>query len=754
MSIKALQEYTYVSKYARYDEGKKRRETWNEAVDRVRDMHLRRYPQIEENLRWAFEQVRDRRVLGSQRALQYGGEPIERKHSRIYNCSSSYCDRIRFFQEAFWLLLAGCGVGFSVQKHHINKLPEYSGIEPIGEKVFVIPDTIEGWADALGVLLSTYFSHPEYPNWLGRKVVFDYSLIRPKGSLLSSGVGKAPGPSPLRRSLEIIDRLLIQRLLLEERKKLRPIDAYDVMMHASDAVLSGGVRRSACLALFSPDDKEMATAKIGNWVNENPQRARSNNSALLLRNETSKEQFFELIKNVREFGEPAFIWADSIEYIVNPCSEIGMFPVDQTTGKSGWAMCNLTEINGKKCVDEESFRIAATAATIIGTAQAGYTDFEYLGLTTEKIVRKEALLGVSITGIQDNPEILLDAAMQRKMAKLIVKVNEEFAEKLRINPAARCCTVKPAGSTSCILGTASGIHPHHARRYFRRQQANEMEAPLQHFKKINPLAVEKSIWSANDTDEVITFLIEVPKGARVKNDLPALEMLESVKLTQQNWVASGKVEERCIQPWLNHNVSNTILIEENEWEDVASYIYRNRKHFTGVSLLPMSGDLDYPQAPMVTIRDHREISSLYGPASMFASGLIVDGLRVFDEDLWKACSLVLDPNLLEKPKEVKRRCNGNGHAVNMNKYRIYQASMNIYEEQIDWVRRAKQFADRYFEGNVRKMTYCLKDVYNWKQWNDLKREYQDVDYSELIEEENNVKINQTIACAGGACELI
>jgi len=754
MSIKALQDYTYVSKYARYEEGKKRRETWNEAVDRVRDMHLRRYPQIEENLRWAFEQVRDRRVLGSQRALQYGGEPVERKHARLYNCSSSYCDRIRFFQEAFWMLLAGSGVGFSVQRHHIDKLPEYSGIVPSKEKIYAVPDTIEGWADSLGILLATYFPHPQYPDWLGRRVVFDYSLIRPKGSLLSSGVGKAPGPEPLRRSLEIIEQLLDQTFLVDGRKKLRPIDAYDVMMHASDAVLSGGVRRSASICLFSPDDLEMAMAKTGNWFNENPQRARANNSALLLREETSKEQFLELINHVKEFGEPGFIWSDSTELMVNPCAEISMYPVDVETGESGWSMCNLAEINGKKCVDEESFRIAATAATIIATAQAGYTDFEYLGRTTENIVRREALLGVSLTGVQDNPDTLLDPALQRKIARLTVKVNEEFAEKIGINPGARCTCIKPAGSTSCILGTASGIHPHHARRYFRRQQANEMEAPLQHFRKFNPLAVEKSVWSANETDEVITFLIDVPKGSRVKNDLPALSLLEMVKLTQQNWVMSGKVEDRCTQPWLCHNVSNTINVQEDEWEDVAKFIFRNRRHFTGVSLLPMSGDLDYPQAPMVTVRDHREISSLYGPASMFASGLIVDGLRVFDEDLWKACSLVLDPNLLEKPKEVKRRCNGNGGAVNMNKYRIYQAALNIYDEQVDWIRRARQFAERYFEGNTRKMTYCLKDVYNWKQWNDLKREYQDVDYSELIEEENNVKINQTIACAGGACELV
>tara|TARA_Y100000034_G_C6897249_1_gene413976 strand:- start:201 stop:2474 length:2274 start_codon:yes stop_codon:yes gene_type:complete len=756
MSIKALQDYTYVAKYARWDKKTKRRETWGEAVERVKAMHLKKYqeyPETHERIEWAFEQVRQKKVLGSQRALQFGGVPIEKKNARIYNCTVSFCDRIRFFQECFWLLLCGSGTGFSVQKHHTNKLPDFYPPTEFSKsnRTHAVPDTIEGWADALGILLATYMPHPEFAEWRGYNVIFDFSLIRPKGAPLSSGVGKAPGPEPLIRSLEIIKSLL-DRCVADGQRRLRPIDAYDIIMHASDAVLSGGVRRSATICLFSPDDEEMATAKTGNWFNENPQRARANNSALLVRGETSFEEFKGLMQHVKEFGEPGFVWADSTELCVNPCVEIGMWPVCAETGESGWQFCNLCEINGKKCNTEEKFKDAAEAAAIIGTLQAGYTNFEYLGPVSERIVRRESLLGVSITGIQDNPETLLDPKLQRKMAKLVIKTNEEFAAQLNIPAAARCTCVKPAGTTSCILGTASGIHPHHATRYFRRIMGNNLEAPYQHFKTQNERAVERSVWSANKTDGVITFLVEVPKGTRTKNDLPALDLLRLVKETQQNWVSYGKVEERCTAPWLSHNVSNTINVKPDEWEEVTNFIYRNRRYFAGISLLPMSGDLDYPQAAMCAIHDHRQISSLYGPGSMFASGLIVDGLRAFDDDLWNACSITLNPDLLEEPIEIDVSSNGNGTL------RIDRHTQNIqaregYEAKKDWIRRAVQFAGRYFDGDVRQMTYCLKEVHNWKLWNDLQREYQNVDYTTLIEDSDETKITETVACAGGACEI-
>lgn len=750
MSLSALQEYTFVSKYARYVPELNRRETWNEAVERVRDMHVRRYPEIKEDIEWAFDQVRQKRVLGSQRALQFGGKPIEKKNARIYNCIASYCDRLRFFQECFWLLLCGCGTGFSVQKHHVAKLPEFTKKKK-GTKVYLIPDSIEGWADSLGVLLSSYFGDGDFPEYEGHTVQFNYSLIRPEGAPLASSSGKAPGPKPLETALEKI-RTLLDQCVTNGQKGLRPIDAYDIVMHASDAVLSGGVRRSATICLFSPDDEEMATAKTGNWFNENPQRGRSNNSALLVRGETTKEEFEKLMGYVREFGEPGFVWADSTELLVNPCVEIGLYPVDITTGLSGWEACNLCEINGRRCKTPEDFEIASRAAAIIGTCQAGYTNLEYLGETTKRIIEREALLGVSITGMMDNPDILFDPKLQRRNAKLILKINERIAKKIGINPTARATCVKPAGTTSCILGTASGIHAHHADLYIRRSQANYLEPPLQFFKGKNPLAVEKSVWSANGTDEVIAFCVEVPKGAKTKNDIDALTLLEHVKSTQQNWVMAGTVKDRCAADWLVHNVSNTITVRDDEWDDVTSYIFKNRRYFAGISLLPITGDKDYPQAPFTAIYKPAKLVKMYGDGSVMASGLIVDGLHAFNDNLWDACDAVLGLGTpFEKPeRQVHHDDIPN---INLSDAMEYEREMLAWEAKVDWVRRAKQFAERYFEGDVKRMTYCLKDTHNWKYWCDLNREYKDVDFSEMIEKQDNTKLEQTIACAGGTCEM-
>lgn len=755
MSIKALQDYTYVSKYARFNTKEHRRETWVEAVDRVKEMHLRKFPQVSEDIEWAFDLCKQKRALGSQRALQFGGKPIEQKNARMYNCCVSFCDRIRFFQETFWLLLCGCGTGFSVQKHHIDKLPAFYAHRTSGlthpkshkKKKYLIPDSIEGWADALGILLATYMPHPDFPEWEGCDVSFDYSNIRAAGSILASGVGKAPGPEPLRRSLEIIRALLNDRCKKFDR--LRPIDAYDIVMHASDAVLSGGVRRSATICIFSADDMEMIKAKTGNWFTENPQRARSNNSVMLVRGETTKEQFVAIMKEVKEFGEPGFYFSDHRDQLPNPCVEIGMWPVHWKTGESGWQMCNLCEINGKKIKHKEDFALAAKAAAIIGTLQASYTDFGYLGQTTKEIVEREALLGVSITGMMDNPDVIFDAAIQREMAKLVVSTNDWFAKKIGINPAARCTCVKPAGTTSCILGSASGIHPHHAKRYFRRIQGNYMEAPLQYFKQFNPIAVEKSVWSANKTDEVVTFCVEIADGSKFKNQLDALTLLDHVKSTQQNWVVPGKREDLCTQPWLSHNVSNTINVRPDEWDAITDFIYDNRDYFAGIALLPQSGDLDYPQAPFTTIYTPREIVQMYGDGSLFASGLIVDGLRAFEDNLWAACDAALGQGEpIVEPKEPLE-----GTILDMAEFNAYKAAFISWEMKKDWMRRAGQFASRYFGGDVKQMTYCLKCVHNWKLWCDLNREYKDVDYANLYEELDDTKPSQEWACSGGACEL-
>lgn len=726
-ALQELQNYTFVSKYARWLEDKNRRETWKEAVERVKSMMHIMYADkgITEEIDWAYDMMYKRRVLGSQRALQFGGDPILKRHAKIYNCTSSYCDRLRFFQECFWLLLCGSGTGFSVQKHHVSKLPslEHTPDPDIATK-YLIDDSIEGWADALGVLLSSYFSKPveEFKQYKNCHIVFDYSNIRVKGSSLASGVGKAPGYEPLANGLEKI-RAVLDRCLANGQKKLRPIDAYDIIMHSSDAVLSGGVRRSASLALFSPDDEEMAKAKTGNWYIDNPQRARSNNSALLLKDKTTFEEFNTLMESVKEFGEPGFIWSESTEMIFNPCVEIGMWPIDEDSGKSGWQGCNLSTINCSSVTDEEDFYERCKAAAIIGTLQAGFTKLDYLGSISEKIFSREALLGVSLTGTMEKHDIVLTEKVLKNGAKIAVETNKELAKKININQAARVTCLKPEGTSSSMLGTSSGIHPHHAKRYIRHVQANILEAPYLHFKKTNPQACEKSSWSANNTDEVIKFPIEVPDGAKLKNQLPAIEMLDVVKDTQKNWVQSGKNKSLCTQEYLSHNVSNTVTVKPDEWDQVTKFIYDNRKYFAGISLIPQSGDKDYTQAPFTTVYTSREIVKEYGDAALWCSGLIELALDAFDNNLWAACDY-----------------------VSMN-----QSKENDDERKLKLVTKIKNFAGKYFDGDVKRLTYCMKDVYNWKIYCDLFNSFKKVDYTQLSETEDNTTGIEEISCAGGAC---
>ncbi len=594
----AIQDYMLASRYARFVPEKGRRETFAEAVGRVRDMHLRTFPGAEEDIRWAFDQVVDKRCLPSMRSMQFGGPAIEHNHARMYNCTFGICDRIEFFREGLYLLLCGTGVGFSVEFEHVDKLPALASSVDEGNVVhFTVPDTIEGWADAMHELVVSYIE--------GYLVEFNYSKIRPRGSSLKTSGGRAPGHVPLRRALERARNIFDGAL----GRKLKPIECYDIMMHAADAVIAGGVRRSATICLFSPDDGEMMNAKRGNWFHENPQRGRSNNSVKLIRDETSKAQFLRIFQKQKEWGEPGFYFSNDLSHGCNPCCEIGLNPhleVRDADGnitiESGWQFCNLTEINGSRLQTEEDFRTAVRAATIIGTLQAGYTTFPYLGETTEKLCRREALLGVSITGMMDSPLVTLDPEMQQRMAQYAIEVNREISLKLGTEPAARLTCVKPAGSTSLLLGTASGIHPRHARRYFRRVQANKTDPVYKFFNSQNPHMCEESVWSANKTDDVITFCVEAPEEAILRNEMSAIDLLKYVHSTQQNWVIPGTARPES-NPGLYHNVSNTLTVRDDEWDAVAEYIWENRSDFTGISMLAASGDKAYAQAP------HEEVLS-------------------------------------------------------------------------------------------------------------------------------------------------
>tara|TARA_R110000824_G_C15231618_1_gene678625 strand:- start:6873 stop:9071 length:2199 start_codon:yes stop_codon:yes gene_type:complete len=732
MSLKALMDYTFVGKYARWISEKKRRETWKESNNRVRGMMLKKYEDcgIDDEINWAYDMMLKKRCLGSQRALQFGGEPIFKHNARMFNCVASFCDRLKFFQECMYLLLCGCGTGFSVQTRHINKLPPMVK-EKRGTKRFTIPDSIEGWADSIGVLISSYFDQDDiFPEYTGKDVSFDFSKIRPAGSRLGSSAGKAPGPEPLKKAIKNIKKVLDKALknlefCAESIRRLEPIEAYDIVMHSADAVISGGVRRSATICLFSPEDEKMAQAKTGNWFHDNPQRGRSNNSALLLRDKTSKEDFQTLMKAVREFGEPGFVWADSTELIVNPCVEIGMYPVDVKSKKSGWQGCNLSTVNCAKAKTEEEFYEAVKAAAIIGTLQAGFTKFPYLGKTSERIFEREALLGVSGTGWMENSELCLDPSVQRKAAKVAKETNKKISKKIGINQAARVTCVKPEGTASCILGTASGIHPHHAKRYIRRVQANKMENIYKYFSEINPRAREESVWSANDSDDVVSFCIEVPAGSKTKNQISAIELLGYVKSTQQNWVIPGTNKDLCTKKWLVHNVSNTINVKNGEWDDVESFIYKNRKFFCGISLLPVTGDKDYPQAPFTAVYLPTEMVSHYGSGAMFASGLIEVALNLWEDNLWAACDSLLG---------IGTRVKGNGKR--------------------EWVNRCKKFTSKYFDNDLKRFTYCMKDIYNYKLWTELSLEYKDVDYTKVVEQDDNTTLEQELACSGGSCEII
>jgi hypothetical protein len=1104
MSLKALSDYTLYAKYSHYLPEKKRRETWPEIVERVFGMHERKFkdvlesnPDFKEEFEFAKRMVRKKRVLGSQRALQFGGKWIEKENLKIYNCSSHYIDRARAFQESMYLLMCGVGLGFSVQSFHINKLPDLIKIEN-GWRKFKVDDSIEGWSDAIGVIINSYFpkENSEFPEFSGHKVILDYSEIRPEGALIS-GQFKAPGPKGLEKAVEKIRDLIEKRIDSAGFKednfagKLRPIDCYDIIMFASDAVLSGGVRRSATICMFDAFDTDMMSAKTGDWFIENPQRARSNNSAVLIKGKTSQEKFHELMESTKHFGEPGFIWVEEgvnngTEIVYNPCQpewatvltrdgistigkikegdeiwsedgwvkvekkwstgiknvlsyrttagtfygtenhrvvsaglkveaqnaesidrmagefstncvidpqdvmdgivfgdgsvhvasnnliylcigdndqdyfkseishlitkrrpglsrvahevktsitdtelvktfnrqipdrfiygdrgkvcgflrglysangsiaggrvtlkassfnvidkaqimlsslgicsyyttnkpsmvqfsngkylckqsydlnitgdkdkfysligfiqdyknqeldniissstksnkvkktfdiisidnisqeevfditvsgkshtywtgglnvsnccEIGMIPKteDEISGVQG---CNLTEINGKFCATTEDFLQACRAAAIIGTMQAAYTNFKYLTEASKRIFEREALLGCSITGFMDNPDILLNEEIQRMGAEEIKKTNKKIAKIIGINQSARTCAVKPAGSTSCILGTASGIHPHHAKRYIRRVQANKNEFPAQLYKEKNPLAVEASVWSSGGTDEVVSFLCEVPRGAILKNSLSAVEFLDFVRKTQENWVEHGTNVDLCLKPYVKHNVSVTALVRSSpdEWQEVEDYIFKHQKSFAGISLLPASGDLDYQQAPFANVLTAEEIVQEYGDASVLASGLIVDGLSAFDGNLWKACDSAL--GIGEKieefmPEPIIPAKNGYTFKEFNRKLIEFYQYKDVYENWFakkDWIRRLTKFATRYFDGNIKRSTHCLKHVSLWKTWVDIKREHTEIDWSDVTEDQQTYINADTLgaqACAGGSCSLV
>ena len=575
-----------------------------------------RLGRLHETIRAAFAAAERREVLPSMRSLQFGGEAVLNKHARIYNCAFTYIDRLEAFRETLYLLLCGCGVGFSVQRDHVAKLPPLAPLRSDARvSTFVVPDTIEGWADALHQLIQAAVE--------GRRVIFDYSAIRPAGAPLRTSGGKAPGPEPLFNSLTRIEHI-VQRAA---GRRLRPIEAYDILMWAAKAVLSGGVRRSATICLFSADDQEMTAAKTGNWLQENPQRTASNNSAVIVRARATRAQFDRLFEAQKQFGEPGFYFVEDPEYGANPCVEIGLHPrltldaaaitrlrelgykggLREGEVLTGVQFCNLTTVSAAAAETPELFYQLCAHATVIGTLQAGYTNFEYLSPVSRVITEREALLGVSICGVLDRPDVLLDAQVLRAGAAVVKAVNAVVARALGINPAARTTCVKPEGTASLLLGTSSGLHPHHSLRYFRRVQTNVFDPIYNQFKRANPHMVEPSIYDPNGRTEVITFPVEGPPFGIYRDDLSAVKHLEYVRLVQLNWVQAGRRHEK-FSPGLHHNVSCTISVRGDEWPAVADFIWENRQSFTGVALLQDQGDKAYAQAPREAVATKDDVA--------------------------------------------------------------------------------------------------------------------------------------------------
>ena len=1086
--------YVFLSKYSQTSGGQK--ETWDQAVNRVMDMHMKQYrnvvstqdmPEFLDMFRKAYTLYHDQRILGAQRALQYGGELMTEKHARFYNCCATYVDRVSVFEEAMYLLLCGCGVGYSVQHCHVNKLPVPMGFNhSLPNSQFTVPDTIEGWAEAIGLLMTAYYE--------GRPDIdFDYSMIRPKGAFIRGGFS-APGPEPLKEAIEKIHSIL-EKI---KGRKLRPFELHYIICIFANSVVTGGVRRSAMISIFDADDVEMASCKTGAWITTMPELCRSNNSAAILP-DTSKEIFDKIYEFTKKYGEPGFVFIDSTNFVYNPCftgetlvavadgrnavsikelaenvkefpvysgkwvdkagrnskrwkpeikkaiafktgdkevvevtlsdgtkfkctpnhklaltdgtyleackcvgkelqpfftikekyrticsrsngyarqyrmiweyfngsvpegfdidhiengkgdfienlhllergkhqeksaserlgennpmfrrkdvkayshnmsisttlekngrykgltnkelyeiakkvhenggyiscencnkldsrfpknlsknrfggkienlrnlvlsgqpyieavdergyikpekelieisvrvesvvacgvepvydltvednhnfyiitkgdenyenctgvlvhncGEVGMYPrIQDENGEwySGWGFCNLAEINGGKIHTPEELYEAAEAAAIICTLQAGYTRFKVLERWSQKIAERDALIGVGITGLCENPEVLFDPEVQRKAARIVVETNKKIAKMINISPAARCTVIKPSGNSSQLLGTLSGITPGHSRHYIRHIQASDTEQAIQEWERVNPECVETSVW-APDREKVIAFPVTLPEGALLKQNLSAIDFLKLVLLTKGNWIEFGTNFDHPStkeNPTLRMNVSNTCTVRPDEWEDVREYLWEHRDKFGGISLLSSFGDLDYPQAPYTEVLDENQLSQRYGAGAILSSGLVVDAADVF-KDVWEACNAAMGnaPNLLQlTDKEISHFITSNikngRFLVDIDGICFSDVNCVIdhlkrkVERRQDWVRRFNSFADKYMFGDRQQTAYCLKHVNAYHKWQHICR-MRKVNYDNIVWRSPVKEAGSEIgtACAGGKCE--
>jgi ribonucleoside-diphosphate reductase alpha chain len=571
-----LSEITTHLKYAKFVPDKNRRETWDELVTRNKEMHLKKFPELAEEIEAAYKFVYDKKVLPSMRSMQFAGKPIEINNARIFNCSYLPIDDYRAFSEIMFLLLSGCGVGYSVQTHHVEQLPEIR--KPLKSKRYLVGDSIEGWADAVRMLTKAYFGYTS------TAPLFDFRDIRAKGASLITVGGKAPGPEPLKIALIHMQAILDRK---QDGEKLTTVECHDIICHLADAVLSGGIRRAALIALFNLHDENMLTCKFGNWWENNPQRGRANNSAVLLRNMIDKETFMNLWGKIEasNSGEPGFLFTNDKDAGTNPCAEINL---------KANQFCNLCEINASDIETQEEYNSRAKAAAFIGTLQASYTDFHYLRDVWRKTTEKEALLGIGMTGIASGAVFKLN---MKEAAKVACDENERLAKVLGINKAARVTTVKPSGTTSLVLGTSSGIHAWHDDYYIRRIRLGKNEALYAYLSMYHPEMLEDDFFKPT-LQSIVSVPQRAPEGSITRKE-SAMDMLERIKTINKNWIKPGHRKGANM-----HNVSATVTIKQDEWGTVGEWLYENKEYFTALSFLPE--DLGtYKQAPYETITEEQ-----------------------------------------------------------------------------------------------------------------------------------------------------
>ena len=573
---KILSDITVHMKYAKYIPELNRRESWQELVTRNKEMHQKRYKHLHNEIEEVYRFVYKKKVLPSMRSLQFSGKPIEISPNRLYNCSYLPIDHVDAFSETMFLLLSGCGVGYSVQKHHVSKLPYITKPFEGRTRRFVIGDSIEGWSDAIKVLIKSYLGSKR-----SSKIKFDYSDIRPKGALLVTSGGKAPGPQPLKECLLKIKGILDAK---QDSTQLTTLEVHDIICHIADAVLAGGIRRAALISLFSAKDDEMVSCKSGQWWETNPQRGRANNSAVLIRHKITRKFFLDLWKRIElsGSGEPGIYFNHDKDWGTNPCCEIALRP---------FQFCNLCEVNVSNLVDQEDFNARVKAAAFIGTLQAGYTEFHYLREIWQETTEKDALIGVSMTGIGSAAVLQMD---MKVAASIVKRENTRVSKLIGINKAARTTCVKPAGTTSLVLGTSSGIHAWHNDYYIRRLRVGKNEAIYTYLKQNHPELVEDEYFRPHDT-AVIEIPQSAPKGSILRTE-SAFDLLERVKRVATEWVKPGHRTGNN-----THNVSATVSLKSDEWDKAGEWMWKNRDCYNGLSVLPYDGGT-YTQAPFEDIK--------------------------------------------------------------------------------------------------------------------------------------------------------